>query len=278
MFGDGLFLREYQCIIQGGFVMDSDNKKNKVEVIINGKVYRLSTTDSEEYIKSVAEYVNRKYTEIVSSISSINRLSEHFPIMLALNIADDLFKKSSEGESLKANSDLENKLFKLENKLKTAEASVETKEEELSALKLKADELKNGLDIKAETETALKEKLTETEKERDSLKAENKQLSALIADAGLIPPIPDKNGRIKDKDKDRETLLKELNDIKSENGRTKKENKNLTERLKLVEEELTRLKSTAVTDIEKNGQLVITSPDAKEETAAVKTKRTTAKK
>ncbi|MCD8089525.1 MAG: cell division protein ZapA, partial [Clostridiales bacterium] len=236
--------------------------------IINGKVYRLSTTDSEEYIKSVAEYVNRKYTEILKETSSIARLSEYFPIMLALNIADDLFKKSDDrGKSIKANSDLENKVFKLENSLKAAEASLENKNKELEGSKLISEEIKTSLKIKEEETAALSLQLARAKEEADSLKLENKRLSAIITDAGLVPPVPDKNGKIKDKDKDRETLLKELNDIKSENGRTKKENKNLAERLRLMEEELTLLKSTAVTDIEAGGQVVITSPDIKKETA-----------
>ncbi|MCD7904773.1 MAG: cell division protein ZapA [Clostridiales bacterium] len=213
--------------------MDTDNVKKQIEVVINGKVYRLSTTDNEDYIKSVAEYVNRKYTEIARETSSVTRLSEHFPVLLALNIADDLFKQSAEsGENLKEKSDLENRIFKLENEFKAAEASIGEKEKALEAAKLEGEKLKDDLKAKEEAEKAA-----------EALKEENKRLSLIITDAGLIPPTPDKNGRIKDKDKDRETLLKELNDIKSENGRTKKENRSLSERLKAVEEELALFKT-----------------------------------
>ncbi|MCD8215374.1 MAG: cell division protein ZapA [Clostridiales bacterium] len=224
--------------------MDTDNVKKQIEVVINGKVYRLSTTDNEDYIKSVAEYVNRKYTEIARETSSVTRLSEHFPVLLALNIADDLFKQSAEsGENLKEKSDLENRIFKLENEFKAAEASIGEKEKALEAAKLEGEKLKDDLKAKEEAEAALKAGLEEAEKAAEALKEENKRLSLIITDAGLIPPTPDKNGRIKDKDKDRETLLKELNDIKSENGRTKKENRSLSERLKAVEEELALFKT-----------------------------------
>ncbi len=231
--------------------MDNNKRKKQVEVIINGKVYRLGTTDSEEYIKSVAEYVNRKYTEILNETSSIARMSEYFPIMLALNIADDLFKKSDEGgKSLKDKSDLENKIYKLEADIKAAEELAEDREKEAEGAKLIAEEVKTTLKIKEEEAGLLGAQLEKLKEEAEGLRLENKRLSAVILDAGLIPPVPDKNGRIKDKDKDRETLLKELNDIKSENGRTKKENKSLTEKLKNAEEEIALLKSAASPEAE----------------------------
>ncbi|MCD8238593.1 MAG: cell division protein ZapA [Clostridiales bacterium] len=250
-----------------------DSEKKLVEVIINGKAYKLTAEDGEDYIKTVAGYVDRKYREITAGLSTVTRLSDSFPIMLALNIADDLFKQSEKsGSSLKANADLQDKIAKLQKALDDEKKLSEEKNEIIEKLRQGSDNIvsdKNQLekDILAE-----KEKLEAANTVLEAQKSEIKRLQDIIADAGLVPPVPDKNGKIKDKDKDRETLLKELNDIKSENGRTKKENKSLAEKLKAAEDEIEVLRSQSPTKTEADGQLVLKTdaPVKETETAAKK--------
>lgn len=252
-----------------------DAEKKHVEVIINGKLYKLATTDSEDYINSVARYVDRKYGEIAAGINSVARLSDSFPIMLALNIADDLFKQSEKGgSSLKANADLEEKIIKLDKDLRGEKKLSEEKNEIIEKLRQNIEEL-GAEKSRLEGEIlAAGDRLAAANTALEAQKTEIKRLQDIIADAGLITPVPDKNGKIKDKDKDRETLLKELNDIKSENGRTKKENKSLVERLKAAEEEIALLRSQLPTKIEDDGQLVLkpepTKPAAKTKPASKK--------
>ena len=38
-------------------------QKNDIPVVINGKVYTLSGYESEEYLQSIAMYINNKVTE-----------------------------------------------------------------------------------------------------------------------------------------------------------------------------------------------------------------------
>ena len=66
--------------------------KNKIQVLIGGKIYTLSGYESEEYLQKVAAYLNNKITEI-RSIDGYQRLSpEMRSLLLNLNTADDYFK------------------------------------------------------------------------------------------------------------------------------------------------------------------------------------------
>jgi cell division protein ZapA len=67
-------------------------EKNTVQVLIGGKVTRLSGYESEEYLQRVATYLNGKITEF-RNLDGYNRLSpEMRGILLNLNTADDYFK------------------------------------------------------------------------------------------------------------------------------------------------------------------------------------------
>ena len=237
------------CFVKGGSLTEAENRQNfsevvqvdtknsdtankkQIEVLIGGKLYKLATYDSEDYIKAVAEYVDKKYSEIAQSTDSLTRLSEYFPVMLALNITDDLFKAAQNGGNVQEVYSLKAQIRELSERLERAAALLEEKDGLISELEERA---KEQSDISEEQKAALDA--------TNALREENKALREMITDAGLIPPSPDKNGRIKDKDKDRKTLLKDLNDIKSENGRTKKENKALLERVAVLEQELEVLK------------------------------------
>lgn len=97
--------------------MQTSNRTKPVEVVIGGKVYRLAGNESEEYIQSLAHYVNKKLVDLSRHSSAGIEFSENYPILLALNIADDFFKtridenhKSSQEEALKDLSDMSNQL------------------------------------------------------------------------------------------------------------------------------------------------------------------------
>lgn len=77
-----------------------ENQKNQVEVVINGKVYKLSGVESEEYIQSVAKYIDKKLTEIYKTASCNTVNSNAFPVLIAINIADDLFKEREEKQKI----------------------------------------------------------------------------------------------------------------------------------------------------------------------------------
>ena len=75
-------------------------EKNSVQVLIGGKVTRLSGYESEEYLEKVALYMNRKLGEL-SELKGWRRMtSDAKGTLLSLNIADDYFKAKSRAEEL----------------------------------------------------------------------------------------------------------------------------------------------------------------------------------
>lgn len=65
-----------------------------VEVQILGQSYSIRTDEKEEYIKSLAKYIDEKLKEIYSVAPSINQ--SRALVMSAFGIADELFKLKAE--------------------------------------------------------------------------------------------------------------------------------------------------------------------------------------
>lgn len=83
------------------------SEKNTVQVLIDGKIVRLSGYESEEYLEKVASYLNHKIKEF-DSLKGYGRMpAEMKGTLLSLNIADDYYKARDKAESLEA--DLEKK-------------------------------------------------------------------------------------------------------------------------------------------------------------------------
>ena len=74
------------------------NKKNGVEVIINGKRVSLGGYESEEYLQRVASYLNAKYNELKQMESYRMLDAEMKNMYLQLNLADDYFKLKKQME------------------------------------------------------------------------------------------------------------------------------------------------------------------------------------
>lgn len=134
-------------------------QKNDISVVINGKVFTLSGYESEEYLQSVAMYINNKITECKSSEHYRKLNTEYQGVLLALNIADDYFKaKKQAEESSKVEDEKEKQLYDLRHEV------IETRIKQESALKL-VEEYKEQVN-------ALQRKIIqlEAEKDRDSSK------------------------------------------------------------------------------------------------------------
>lgn len=70
----------------------------KTTVRIGGRDYTISGTDSEEHIKRVAVYVDRRMEELVYA----TRLPQPMvAVLTAMNIADDLMKAQDENTRLR---------------------------------------------------------------------------------------------------------------------------------------------------------------------------------
>lgn len=67
--------------------------KNKIEVLIGGKIYTLVGKETQEYMQNLALYINKKMEQI-SSVDSSKRLDTNMiSVLTSLNVADELFKQ-----------------------------------------------------------------------------------------------------------------------------------------------------------------------------------------
>ena len=71
----------------------------RVDVEIFGKVYTVSGEKDPEYVRMVAEYVDRKMREISQTTETVS--TSRIAILASLNIADELFSLTNESEVLK---------------------------------------------------------------------------------------------------------------------------------------------------------------------------------
>ncbi|MBN1351955.1 cell division protein ZapA [candidate division KSB1 bacterium] len=82
---------------------------NVLKVNIYGTDYPIRGNTNTEYIKKVAEYVDKKMREVDQSVAVVSTLK--VAILAALNIADELFRERSEREEF--THDFEDKIRKL---------------------------------------------------------------------------------------------------------------------------------------------------------------------
>lgn len=144
-----------------------DTEKKQTEVIIGGRSYKLGGGDSE-HIKEVASYVDKKLRELNRLSSSDISSSPSFPIILALNISDDLFKAKEELEKVNK-TDAENVQKSVgdendEKKIKDLLSDIEAKDKEIAELRYKissAEDEKNKLSEILDAQKAQFQKQTE---------------------------------------------------------------------------------------------------------------------
>ena len=110
--------------------------KTDTEVIIGGKVLRLSGYESEEYLQKVAAYINGKGAEFGRVDSFRRSPSDTQNILLQLNIADDYFKAKQQiailEEELAAK---EKELYDIKHELIASQIKLENSEKSIKNLK-----------------------------------------------------------------------------------------------------------------------------------------------
>ena len=126
--------------------------KNDTEVIIGGKVLRLSGYESEEYLQKVAAYINGKISEYNRVESFHKASSETQNMLLQLNIADDYFKAKKQISLLEDEiQSKEKELYDLKHELIASQIKLENSEKSSKNLKSGLDESNKKL-IRLETE------------------------------------------------------------------------------------------------------------------------------
>ncbi|MBR2409342.1 MAG: cell division protein ZapA [Lachnospiraceae bacterium] len=128
------------------------NKKNGIEVIINGKRVSLGGYESEEYLQRVASYLNAKYNELKQMDSYRVLDAEMKNMYLQLNLADDYFKLKKQMEEASGDSDAKSgEIFDLKHEVITAQTKLEAAQREIEVLKRENLEAQKRI-IRLETE------------------------------------------------------------------------------------------------------------------------------
>ena len=119
--------------------------KRELSVVIDGKVYRLSG-GSDSYLQKLASYVDGKISELKTQ-AGYNKLStEYRDILLALTIAEDVFKLKEEIEVFNQDSrDREQELYELKQEVVDKKLQIDTANKLVEDYKTKVNELQKRM-------------------------------------------------------------------------------------------------------------------------------------
>lgn len=76
-------------------------EKNKITITINNRDYTLMSDDTKEHMEKVAEYIDKKISEIVLACGGGLNLQD-ISILAAINVADDFFKSEETSDNLRS--------------------------------------------------------------------------------------------------------------------------------------------------------------------------------
>ena len=130
--------------------------KNTAQVIIGGKVMTLGGYESSEYFQQVANYMNKKITELSEMPGYGRQPMETKHTLLSLNITDDYFKARKQAE-----------IF--EQDLQQKDQEMYALKHELISLRMQIDEAKKAEQESMNQKTGLEGRVKELEKELDEL-------------------------------------------------------------------------------------------------------------
>ncbi len=108
--------------------------KNAVEVVVDGRVYKISGYESQEYLHQIAVYINDKMTQCHNTDSYRKQSSDQRQLLLSMNLADDYFKARNQAE--KQTEELEKKereLYSVRHDLIEAQLEIENLKNEKKA-------------------------------------------------------------------------------------------------------------------------------------------------
>lgn len=121
--------------------------KNTVKVLIGGKIVTLSGYESEEYLQSVASYMNRKIAQLNELPGYSRQPMETKNTLLSLNITDDYFKAKKQAEAFEEDALAKDReMYELKHDLVDARIQVENLLNENADLKRQLDRLEQDMD------------------------------------------------------------------------------------------------------------------------------------
>ncbi len=130
-------------------------EKNHVQVMIEGKLMTLVGTDTPEYMKSVAEYIEEKNREIRSGDKSKKMNVAMASILTSINVADDYFKERDKSKSL------EDENVALKEELADTKKELEDARKEIEQLNRDIYILKDDMNMLAEEKAQVEDQLDE---------------------------------------------------------------------------------------------------------------------
>lgn len=111
-------------------------KRNDVKVVIGGKQYNMGGYESEEYLQSIASYINSKTEELKQQGGFPKLDSDIVNVLLQINIADDYFKvKKIQEETDRELSERQKETVDLKREIIGLQAKLEAFEQENRAMK-----------------------------------------------------------------------------------------------------------------------------------------------
>lgn len=120
--------------------------KNTIEVIINKKVYRLASNDSEEKLQKLARYVDLKIAEFETSIGYSKLNPEYQNLMLSLNLAQDYFTVKEELEKMDQEaSKRERELYEIKHEMLDSKIQCESLQKMLEEYKKQVAKLQKEI-------------------------------------------------------------------------------------------------------------------------------------
>ena len=119
--------------------------QRELSVVIDGKVYRLSG-GSDSYLQKISSYVDGKISELKTQ-AGYNKLStEYRDILLALTIAEEVFKLKEEIEVFNQDSrDREQELYELKQEVVDKKLQIDTANKLVEDYKTKVNELQKRM-------------------------------------------------------------------------------------------------------------------------------------
>ena len=121
-------------------------EKKKISVVIDGKVYVLSGSESEAYMQRVANYVDGKLREIKIQNNYGKLSAEYKNVLLSLNIAEELFLLQDELKVIKQEHlENEQELYRLKQELVDKEMRNDTANKLVIEYKTKVNELQKRI-------------------------------------------------------------------------------------------------------------------------------------
>jgi len=123
--------------------------ENRVDVVINGDVIKIKSSESIDYLQRLAHYTGVRINEISERYATIMISERERTLLMALNIADDYFKAEPEMKRLTAENkhllkectDVHDENIKLTERMHSLER-------ELAQMRLELDEALNNSDEK----------------------------------------------------------------------------------------------------------------------------------